>query len=301
MFDSANIFGNCIALVFVIDGQDQDLGTPIALLLETVEHVMDINPQIEIQVFIHKTDSETFPDEKDRMDLLQRVRNIVRERLRQTDGHTDEILNTNLNFHLTNIFDYSIYDAFSKVVRGTISKVTQSLDALLNYLTQNSGMYKVFLLDVVSKIYIATDNTEVELATYQLCSEMIDMVIDVACIYGTNAGEEGSKEYTDKCESVVHVNVKGAHFPKHVVYLLELDNFMALACVMREATFNRKALVDYNIHRFKDALGKIVNVTNMQVRDHGYRHSNASSSVLAASPPAASSAAAAANTTGGYL
>lgn len=43
---------------------------------------------------------------------------------------------------------------------------------------------KSFLFDVVSKIYVATDSNPVDMQSYELCSDMIDVVIDVSCIYG---------------------------------------------------------------------------------------------------------------------
>ncbi len=51
-------------------------------------------------------------------------------------------------------------------------------------LLQNSGIEKAFLFDVVSKIYIATDSSPVDMQSYELCCDMIDVVIDVSCIYG---------------------------------------------------------------------------------------------------------------------
>jgi hypothetical protein len=45
-------------------------------------------------------------------------------------------------------------------------------------------MEKSFLFDVVSKVYIAPDSNPVAMQSYELCSDMIDVVIDVSCIYG---------------------------------------------------------------------------------------------------------------------
>lgn len=45
-------------------------------------------------------------------------------------------------------------------------------------------MEKVFLIDVVSKIYVATDSSPVDMLMYELCSDMIDVVIDISSIYG---------------------------------------------------------------------------------------------------------------------
>ena len=56
---------------------------------------------------------------------------------------------------------------------------------LLVPLPQNSGIEKAFLFDVVSKIYIATDSSPVDMQSYELCCDMIDVVIDVSCIYGS--------------------------------------------------------------------------------------------------------------------
>lgn len=53
-----------------------------------------------------------------------------------------------------------------------------------HHVLQHSGIEKAFLFDVVSKIYIATDSSPVDMQSYELCCDMIDVVIDVSCIYG---------------------------------------------------------------------------------------------------------------------
>ena len=69
VYESTTIFGNCTALVFVIDAlvsfvmfmaiirqtlllQDDDLGKPVAMLLDTIAHVLGVNRRIDIQVFV---------------------------------------------------------------------------------------------------------------------------------------------------------------------------------------------------------------------------------------------------------
>ncbi len=54
----------------------------------------------------------------------------------------------------------------------------------MNAFIQKSCVEKAFLFDVVNKIYIATDSSPVEERGYELCSEMIDVVFDISCIYG---------------------------------------------------------------------------------------------------------------------
>lgn len=54
------------------------------------------------------------------------------------------------------------------------------------YLTlfQACHVEKSFLFDVSSKIYIATDNSPVDMPTYELCCDMIDVTTDLSGIYG---------------------------------------------------------------------------------------------------------------------
>jgi len=67
----------------------------------------------------------------------------------------------------------------------------------LDILISNCRMEKAFLIDVVSKIYLPTDSSPVDMQTYELCSDMIDVVVDVSCIYGVkdddgNSGAENN-------------------------------------------------------------------------------------------------------------
>ena len=61
---------------------------------------------------------------------------------------------------------------------------TNSFIKLVLFVPQNSKIEKAFLFDVVSKIYIATDSAPVDMQCYELCCDMIDVVIDMSCIYG---------------------------------------------------------------------------------------------------------------------
>ncbi|VDQ07511.1 unnamed protein product [Trichobilharzia regenti] len=85
-------------------------------------------------------------------------------------------------FHLTTIYDHSIFEAFSKVVQKLIPYL-DAFEHLLNIFITNSMVDKAFLFDVASKIYLATDSNAVDMQTYELCCDMIDVVVDVAAIY----------------------------------------------------------------------------------------------------------------------
>lgn len=85
---------------------------------------------------------------------------------------------------------------------------------------QSCGIEKAFLFDVVSKIYIATDSNPVDVQSYELCSDMIDVVIDVSCIYGMKDEGEGYA-YDDKSASMIRLT--GGEFNGRVLYLREVS------------------------------------------------------------------------------
>eukprot|EP00553_Chaetoceros_curvisetus_P008168 CAMPEP_0204626784 /NCGR_PEP_ID=MMETSP0717-20131115/12612_1 /ASSEMBLY_ACC=CAM_ASM_000666 /TAXON_ID=230516 /ORGANISM="Chaetoceros curvisetus" /LENGTH=234 /DNA_ID=CAMNT_0051642835 /DNA_START=17 /DNA_END=721 /DNA_ORIENTATION=- len=49
-------------------------------------------------------------------------------------------------------------------------------------------MEKAYLFDVASKLYISTDSSPVDMQSVELCSDMIDVVLDVSGIYGLPGG-----------------------------------------------------------------------------------------------------------------
>jgi len=108
-------------------------------------------------------------------------------------------------------------------------------------------MEKAFLFDVVSKIYFATDTQPVDISSYELCADMIDVVIDVSSIYGLSDDTSGNV-YDSKSSCVIQLN-NGL-----LLYLRQVDQYVALACLVREENFDRKHLVDYNIQLFKEVM-----------------------------------------------
>ena len=67
-----------------------------------------------------------------------------------------------INFHLTSIYDHSIFEAFSKVIQKLIPQIGH-LERLLNYLLETSNIEQVFLFDVQTKISIASDSSPTDM------------------------------------------------------------------------------------------------------------------------------------------
>jgi Ras-related GTP-binding protein C/D len=179
-FDSSEIFSEIGALVWVIDAQDEYLDA-IARLNATILNLQSTYPAINIEVFVHKVDglSDDYRADTYR-DIAQRV----------TDELSDAgVENANVNFYQTSIYDHSIFEAFSKVIQKLIPELP-ALEALLSSLCANCRIEKAYLFDLVSKIYIATDTSPTDIGSYEICSDYIDVIIDITEIYGSQPGEE---------------------------------------------------------------------------------------------------------------
>ncbi|KAL7752764.1 GTP-binding protein gtr2 [Sorochytrium milnesiophthora] len=281
-FDVEAIFGEtaseitsgCGAVVFVIDAQDEYYEALQRLYL-TISTASKYNPNIFFEVFIHKVDglSEEVKIETQR-DIHQRV--------------TDELLdlglldNIHLGFYQTSIYDHSIYEAFSKVVQKLIPQLP-TLENILNALCSNSNVEKAFLFDTFTKIYIATDSSPVDMQSYELCSDMIDVMIDIESIY-----KQGTPPVTPlidaahptAAENAATTGSNGSSAAKHeaeqderetgsiiklnngiVLLLRQIDRYLALVCLLRSENFESKhGLIEFNFWTFKDALRKIFEV-----------------------------------------
>nr|XP_040056285.1 ras-related GTP-binding protein D isoform X4 [Gasterosteus aculeatus aculeatus] len=225
-FDYEMIFRGTGALIFVIDSQD-DYVEALSRLHLTVTRAYKVNPEINFEVFIHKVDGLS-DDNK-----IEKQRDIQK---RASDDLADAALeHIHLSFYLTSIYDHSIFEAFSKVVQKLIPQLP-TLENLLNIFISNSGIEKAFLFDVVSKINIATDSSPVDMQTYELCCDMIDVVIDISCIYGLTDSEAGLP-YDEESMAIIHLN------NTTVMYLKEVTKFLAIVCFVRKESFERKGFL----------------------------------------------------------
>ncbi|CAM9190664.1 unnamed protein product [Choristocarpus tenellus] len=241
-----DLFSSCSALVLVIDAQAEPYTDALSRLANTVKRAHHVNKKMCVEVFIHKVDGDLFLYDEHKIECQREISTAITNELREVG------LDVHIAYYLTSIYDHSIFEAFSKVVQKLIPQLP-TLETLLNVLISHCQMEKAFLFDVVSRIYIATDSNPVDMQTYELCSDMIDVVIDVSCIYGVQGEEEGSEglAYDSDSEGVIALD-NGL-----VLYLREVNSYLALVCLLREDKFEKKGLTDYNINVFKKALSEI--------------------------------------------
>ncbi|KAJ8683785.1 hypothetical protein QAD02_019577 [Eretmocerus hayati] len=79
---------------------------------------------------------------------------------------------------------------------------------------------------------------------------MIDVVIDVSCIYGLREEVEGAA-FDSQSSSLIKLN-NGT-----ILYLREVNKFLALVCILREDNFDRQGVIDYNFLCFRNAIQQV--------------------------------------------
>uniref|UniRef100_A0A914ZFK7 Uncharacterized protein n=1 Tax=Parascaris univalens TaxID=6257 RepID=A0A914ZFK7_PARUN len=242
--DPHGTFSRCGALLFVIDAQD-DYTEALKRMCEYFKRAYAINANIKFEVFIHKVDglNEEIKLETQR-DIFQRVQDDM------TDENLDQL---HITYHLTSIYDHSIFEAFSKVVQKLIKQLS-TLERLLDIFNQGSNVEKAFLFDVASKIYVATDSAPVDMATYELCCDMIDVTIDISAIYGCKDDSAVGAAFDSQSQAVIHLRTD------QVLFLRQVNIFLALVCIIRSENFEKQGLVDYNFQCFKDAVERVFQV-----------------------------------------
>lgn len=128
-----------------------------------------------------------------------------------------------------------------------------TLNSLLDALIASCTIEKSYLVDVVTKLYIATDSNPIDTKTYELCSDLVDVVIDISHIYGVSkqASGEVCSVFDERSTAAIRLN-NGLVF-----YLREVSHYLALICVVREEYFLKRSILDYNVDCFRSSLAKV--------------------------------------------
>ncbi|CRL26737.1 Gtr1/RagA G protein [Penicillium camemberti] len=242
-FDLEDIFGSLGALVWVIDAQDDYLDS-VARLNRTILTVQQFYPGINIEVFIHKVDG--LSDEY-RTDTFQDIVQRISDEL--SDAGYE---NAPVHYYLTSIYDYSVFEAFSKVIQKLIPNLS-TLENLINTLANNCGFEKTYLFDVLSKIYIASDTRPVDMACYEMCSGYIDVIVDISELYSWD--HPVRKRLGDQIqEAESHVVLHD----QTMIHLMEMNKYLCLVSVIRNPEAkDKRGLIDMNCRTFQDALNEV--------------------------------------------
>lgn len=266
---AANILENCGAIVFVMDCTD-NVEDATKRLIETVCSAHAVNPDLCVEVFLHKVDAL---NEVQQNDQLLQVRRSVEDVVK---GRIDVKRQLRLNFNLTSIYDHSVFQAFSIVVQKLIRTQLPYVLELLGMLNGNSQLDLSYLFLSRSKIFIGeVERNRTRTRTYDLCSDAIDVMMRVEGIYGghkfakknpkfspqqqqqATAAAEGTEEGAPSpvgahlASSVIHLS------SDDVIYVRELPNELTVVMMLRDESFQNKALIDFNVSVFSSAVSEV--------------------------------------------
>lgn len=258
--DTTQIFSDIGALIWVVDAQD-DYVDSLARLTTTIINLQNTFPHINVEVFVHKTDSL---NEDYRSDVFQDVVQRVGDDLNDAG-----FINPNVSYHLTSIYDSSIFEALSSVIQKLIPELNV-LQNLLDTLINNSGMTKAYLFDILSKIYVASDTRPVDSDIYEICANYIDLTVDFTDLYSYS--RESPKKLGEQMEEV---ESSMTFEDGTMVYLKEMTKHLCLVTVIknREAK-DKKGMIDYNVHIFQEALKAVFERAWEKDKDDGGEGSN---------------------------
>jgi len=231
-----DVFNEVGVLVYAIDSLD-DYGDSIARLNDLICRSQAVNPTIRYEVFVHKVDGLS-EDVKD--DTLRDIRQRVQDRL-EDEGLED----VHINFYMTSVYDYSVFEACSRVVQKLIPQ-SGTLESLLDALTTSSGIDKAFLFDVKSRIFIAADSNPFQAVSFELSVDLMDLVFDLCAI----CDGEAEAEYSF---AAVKLN-NGVS-----LFLRQLNRLLAIVYLMRTDNYEEKhGWVEYNVSQTKEGIMEIL-------------------------------------------
>lgn len=236
------VFEETNSIVFVIDVQD-DYIEALQRLYLTVNRAVRVNPGICFEVLLHKI--EGLSDDQ-KLDTERDVQQRIMDELGDTG--LDSIT---MNFYLTSIYDLTIFEAFSKIVQRLIAQLP-SLENLLNGLCVNCGIDKTFIFDVSTKVYLATDSSPVDFQSYEVCSDMIDVVLDVGAIYSQPITPRTTPQEPAAMQAVIRLS------HGHVLWMRELTQHLALICILRQESYEKNGFIEYNFKVVRDAICTIL-------------------------------------------
>ena len=242
-------FQTCGLIIYVFDSLDTT-NQPYDYFKDNVLPLLLKHPDISLAVFTHKTDSTNInPSElsKQKGEIQTRFKDIL----------SKCSFDINVNFYSTSIYDYSLFETFSKIFQKMMPQ-NNLLSSLLDHLTLSCRFEKAYLFDMFNKIYLAIDSSPMESQTYEICSDMIDVVLDMSGIYGDDINTDAY--FDDNSTSLINIkNNERSENSKSVLYLRFIDSNLALISIINEENFERPHILDYNIKLFRNAVKKILN------------------------------------------
>ena len=243
----------CKVLIFLIDTQIAP-NSQYDYFKNGILPIFGKYKSISLYVFLHKIDNTNLCQNdynKQRGEIQSKIKQMCTQF--QNDSNLDDI---NINFYVTSIYNSTLFEAFSKIFQNMMPQ-NRNLSTLIDHLTDSCGFEKTYLFDVFNKIYLAVDSSPNESQTYEMCTDIIDVVLDMSGIYGDQKENEETDSYFDD-SSTCSIKINAFNNSKNILFLKFIHKNLALIAVINEENYERNNLLDYNINVFREAVKSIL-------------------------------------------
>ena len=241
------------ALIFVIDTQ-----TPINPQCEYLKTVIPAlfkyKSSISLCIFLHKIDN-TNAGQTDYYKQRDEITSSITQMCKEAN-----LSDINISYFATSIYNSTLFEAFSKIFQNILPQ-NRNLSSLIDHLANTCGFEKAFLFDVFNKIYLASDSSQNEAQSYELCSDFIDLVLDVSGIYNDpKIIEESDSCFDDNSICSIKINSEINKDSKNILFLKFIHRNLALIAIVSEENYERNNLLEHNINLFKQAVKNILKI-----------------------------------------
>ena len=177
-----NIFRKASILLYVIDITDYDRFENSRIEFEwAADQMLSHNPNAKLNVFLHKSDLI-----HDKESVVSHIKNILSENI----SH-------DIYYHLTSIFDESLFKAWSDIIRELSPKST-FINSILNQLKNQNGVKDALVIERSSGLACGSTIDAIE---EDVIIGMISLLIVTVDKVTKNMELENFKEFNLKTES----------------------------------------------------------------------------------------------------
>ena len=243
---------SCKVLIFLIDSQVQ-AQPQYDYFKNSILPLFAKYRSMKLVIFLHKIDNTNIGQNdynKQRGEIQSKMKQMCEKF--QKESSIDEIP---ISFHVTSIYNSTLFEAFSKMFQEMMPQ-NKSLSSLIEKLTDSCNFEKAFLFDVFNKIYLAMDNSPNASQNYELCSDIIDVVLDMSGIYG-----DPTDEFYFDDKSTCSIKIFNHYTNSNsILFLKFIHKNLALIAIINEENYNRNNLLNYNINIFRQGVKSILKI-----------------------------------------
>ncbi|KAE8225749.1 hypothetical protein CF319_g1534 [Tilletia indica] len=261
------------ALIWVMDAQNESSGIEAdaaCIAADAFTH----NPKISIHIFLHKIDGHS---DDYTIDIKQTIEDGIDSELRFLGAPFD----FKRHFHLTSIYDSSIFVAFSRVIRELlhVNTFADQLDGLCDKLNSTCSMERTYIFDVPNRIYVAADNSPSDGSSFATMSAYLTFLLQFSGIYSRLSemvgpsgavasanGQSNGGKVTRRMPTAGRYAYSTARLTKDIsLAFWQLNDSLALVTMIRTDILAKQAgLLEYNVAFFRRGVVNLYELAQLQ-------------------------------------